>query len=66
MLRLVQNHAFVDGNKRVGVAVLLLILKRNGITLCYTQEELTALVLDIAQGTVTITDTIRWIIEHQV
>ena len=26
------NHGFVDGNKRVGVAVMLLILRKNGIS----------------------------------
>ena len=43
-----QNHGFVDGNKRIGVAVLLLILRKNGVNLAYTQEELIRLGLDMA------------------
>jgi death-on-curing protein len=37
---LVKNHAFVDGNKRIGAHVMLLFLTLNGIELEYTQEEL--------------------------
>lgn len=28
---MVKNHAFVDGNKRIGAACVLLFLERNGI-----------------------------------
>lgn len=47
---LIQNHGFSDGNKRIGAAVLLLILKKNNITLMYTQQELTEIILDIASS----------------
>ena len=36
MFALVSNHAFVDGNKRIGVFVMLTTLRLNGITLHYT------------------------------
>ena len=32
---LISNHGFVDGNKRIGVAVLLIMLKMNNIEVCY-------------------------------
>jgi death-on-curing protein len=37
---LVKNHAFVDGNKRIGTHVLETTLEMNGITLDFTQQEL--------------------------
>ena len=63
---LVQNHGFIDGNKRIGVAVMLLILRRNGVTLRYTQDELAQLGLGLAQGLLSVPETIRWIEDHRV
>lgn len=62
---LVQNHGFIDGNKRIGVAVMLLILRRNGVTLRYTQDELAQLGLGLAQGLLSVPETIRWIEDHR-
>lgn len=61
---LMQNHGFVDGNKRVGVTVLLLILRRNGVTLHYTQDELVQLGLSVAQGLLDVPQAASWIREH--
>ena len=61
---LMQNHGFVDGNKRVGVTVLLLMLRRNGVTLRYTQEELVQLGLSVAQGVMDVPQTAAWIRNH--
>lgn len=40
---LISNHAFVDGNKRIGVMAMLLTLRLNHVRLQYTQAELIAL-----------------------
>lgn len=61
---LMQNHGFVDGNKRVGVTVMLLLLRRNGVTLHYTQEELVQLGLSIARGELDVPQTAAWILRH--
>ena len=37
---LICNHAFVDGNKRIGTHVMLVFLALNGIELEYTQEQI--------------------------
>ena len=58
------NHGFIDGNKRVGVAVMLLILRKNDIQLSYTQQELIRLGLDIATDCVNPDDIIAWIEAH--
>ena len=62
---LVSNHAFVDGNKRIGVFVMLMTLRLNGITLQYTQSELIHLGLSAADGTAKYEDIVTWIGTHQ-
>lgn len=61
---LIGNHGFVDGNKRIGIAVMLLILRRNGIALRYTQPELIRLGLSAAQGLVDVNDVAEWVERH--
>ena len=39
---LISNHAFVDGNKRIGMYVMLTFLEVNGIRLECTNEEIIA------------------------
>jgi death-on-curing protein len=36
---LISNHGFIDGNKRIGIAVMILLLKMNNIVITYTQQE---------------------------
>ncbi|MGQ9555297.1 MAG: type II toxin-antitoxin system death-on-curing family toxin [Anaerolineae bacterium] len=45
---LIRNHAFLDGNKRTGVAAASLFLRRNGWRLTLSNEELEALALRVA------------------
>lgn len=61
---LAQNHGFIDGNKRIGMAVMLLILRRSGIVLRYSQEELTDLGLSVARGDADIAEVVAWIESH--
>lgn len=63
---LIQNHAFIDGNKRIGAHTMLVFLALNGIELAYTQKDLTDTVLRIASGKAAFEDLVKWIIEHQV
>jgi death-on-curing protein len=50
MHSLVMNHAFVDGNKRVGVAAAELFLRLNGFRLGASDKELEELTLSVARG----------------
>lgn len=61
---LTQNHGFIDGNKRIGMAVMLLILRRNGVRLAYTQAELVTLGLEVAQGNADVEAVQKWIESH--
>ena len=61
---LTQNHGFVDGNKRIGITTMLLILQKNAMCLSYTQDELIQLGLGIAQNQMDVEDIVRWIELH--
>lgn len=61
---LVQNHAFVDGNKRIAAHATLTFLALNGVELEYTQEELSDIFLKLASGEAKYEDLLAWIIEH--
>jgi len=60
---LAKNHGFVDGNKRIGTAALLLVLAKNGYELRFTQSELIALGLGVATS-MTLEDVVQWIRAH--
>ena len=62
---LIKNHAFIDGNKHIGVHVMLVFLMVNGIELSYTQEELSDMVLKIASGELSFENMLKWIIDHE-
>ena len=47
---LISNHAFVDGNKRIGVYVMLSFLEMNGIRIKCTDEEIVTIGLSTADG----------------
>lgn len=64
MYALVSNHAFVDGNKRIGVLVMLMTLKLNNLHLHYTQQELIELGLTAAAGEVKCQEILTWIQNH--
>ena len=63
---LIQNHGFVDGNKRIGIAVLLFLLKLNELKIRYSQEELIKLGLGIADGLITEENLRNWIRHHEI
>ncbi len=50
LFHLTQNHPFVDGNKRVGLAVCLAFLRLNGVGIEATEDELVEVVLGVASG----------------
>lgn len=63
---LIKNHTFIDGNKRIGVHVMLIFLEINGIYLKYTQKELYTMVLDVASGILNTEEITKWILNHQI
>lgn len=63
---LVKNHPFVDGNKRIGVHVMLVFLALNGVELSYTQTELSDIILQVAASEKDDSDPLEWLIHHQI
>ena len=62
---LVSNHAFVDGNKRIGVYVMLSFSELNGIHIEATDEDVVRLGLGIADGSLKYDGILSWIREHR-
>ena len=50
LYHLVENHPFVDGNKRVGAMAALIFLDMNGFEFDAPDEDFTAMVLKVASG----------------
>ena len=66
MFSLTNNHAFVDGNKRIGVFTMLMTLQLNNIKINYTQAELVSLGLSVADGKTEYVEILDWIMEHKI
>jgi len=62
---LISNHAFVDGNKRIGVYVMLSFLEMNGIRIRCTDEELVHIGLSVADGSMDYPALLEWVIDHK-
>ena len=58
---LISNHAFVDGNKRIGIYVMLSFLEMNGIPVQCTDEELIYVGLSVADGSMGYDELLQWI-----
>jgi death-on-curing protein len=52
LFHIVQNHPFIDGNKRVGAVAALVFLELNDLEVNATDDELESLVWGVAQGQV--------------
>ena len=60
-----QNHPFVDGNKRIGMLVMLMTLRLNHVQIQYTQAELIQLGLSVADNSYRYEDILAWINNHK-
>lgn len=62
---LISNHAFVDGNKRIGMYVMLTFLEVNGIRLNCSNEDVVEAGLGVAAGSMTYEQLLQWVLEHE-
>ena len=62
---LISNHAFVDGNKRIGVFVMLTFLELNGVRIRCTDEELIHVGLSVADGSMGYEALLQWVRSHR-
>ena len=63
---LISNHAFVDGNKRIGMYVLLIFLEVNGVKIRPTNEEVARVGLAVAAGEMKYEELLDWILENEI
>ena len=61
---LVSNHSFLDGNKRIGMYVMLTFLETNGVRIECTDEDIVQAGLGLADGTMAYDGLLAWIREH--
>ena len=62
---LIKNHAFIDGNKRIGTHAMLVFLALNKIELDYTQADLVDIILKVAADESSFDDLLNWVLDHQ-
>lgn len=63
---LISNHAFVDGNKRIGMYVMLTFLEVNGIRIEATNDEVADVGLKVASGEMSYESLLDWVRSHRV
>lgn len=61
---LVRNHSFADGNKRIGMLVMLTFLSVNGIEISCTDTEIVETGLKLASGFMDCDELENWIRNH--
>ena len=62
---LISNHAFVDGNKRIGTYIMLAFLELNGIRIQCTDDELVHIGLSVADGSMKYDELLQWVRDHK-
>lgn len=60
------NHPFVDGNKRAALLALGVFLRLNGLALRASQAQTTAVIMDLAAGSMDESRLADWIRAHTV
>lgn len=63
---LISNHAFVDGNKRIGMFVLLTFLELNGVYIEATDDDVIEAGLAIARSEMKYEGLLNWILKHKI
>ena len=61
---LISNHAFVDGNKRIGIFALMLFMKINGSPLALSDEDIVLAALGVADGSMDYSDLLAFVRAH--
>jgi death-on-curing protein len=63
---LIQNHPFIDGNKRVGHAAMEVFLVLNGYEISASVDEQEEIVLSVASGQMSRAEFSEWLKQHVV
>ena len=63
---LISNHAFFDGNKRIGMYAMLTFLEVNGIKISCTDDEIAQTGVAVAAGIMSYEKLLQWVKDHRV
>ena len=63
---LISNHAFVDGNKRIGMYVMLTFLEVNGIHMDCSNNDVSETGLAVASGKMDYDALLQWVRDHRI
>jgi len=61
---IINNHPFIDGNKRIGILITLVFLKINNVFIHCQDDDIIDLGLGIASGKYNSSYIMNWIIMH--
>jgi death-on-curing protein len=61
---LVKNHAFIDGNKRIGYVMLRFFLMESGFDLSASQTDKYNFIIEISKGNLDFEGIKRWIVQN--
>ena len=64
MESLVNNHPFIDGNKRTGIACTVLFLRQNGILFSAKNSDLEEFTLRVASTKIKLPEISKWLKNH--
>lgn len=61
---ILNNHPFIDGNKRTGYVLMRLFLLQNGQDIHATQQDKYEFVISIASGKIRFEEIVSWLEKH--
>lgn len=64
MESLVNNHPFIDGNERTGIACTVLFLRQNGILFSAKNSDLEKFTLRVASSKIKLSEISKWLKNH--
>ena len=63
---IINNHPFIDGNKRIGILAMLCFLEVNGVEMKYSSEDLINIGLMVASGRANYKQLLSWVNCHKI
>lgn len=63
---LISNHAFVDGNKRIGMYIMMIFLELNGVRIDPGVDDFARVGLAVAAGEMGYEELLEWIRKNRV
>ncbi len=61
---ILNNHPFIDGNKRTGYVLMRLLLLEHGLDIEASQEDKYLFVIKLASGKINYNDAVFWLNNH--